>query len=173
MAVINNSICEYCHTSCKTCSSLNNSVCTSCYNLTYLHVSSCLSDCLAGTFADSTSNKCLPCQDPCQNCLNATNCLSCRLGSNPFFENGACVGCISSCDTCNGTKSNCTSCSVTKGFPYLLNNTCLLNCPSKYYNDPLGICSACISPCESCTSSLTTTCLTCIPNRFFFPINGV
>lgn len=144
MAIINNSICEYCVSSCQTCQSSNNSACTSCYSLTYLYMSTCLANCPDGTYRDNTINKCLPCISPCLYCSSANSCLSCIAALNLFLENGTCIGCINSCSTCIGSRTSCNSCSLTTGYPFLLNNNCLVTCPLKYYNDnSLNLCTNC------------------------------
>jgi hypothetical protein len=98
-----------------------------------LYSTTCQTTCPNTFYADSNSSKCLACVGGCNTCQSSTFCLSC-LDTTLFLVSGSCVGCTSPCVTCNGSVTSCTSCSVSTGYPYLLNNTCVNNCPLTYFN---------------------------------------
>ena len=85
-----------------------------------------------------------------QSCVTPSSC-----SSNTFanYISNTCVVCPSQCLTCNSSTS-CKSCRTNF---YLLNNTCLTDCPSEYY--PVNIEQIC-SPCNSVNN--TAHCLTCL-----------
>ncbi|KAL4466190.1 hypothetical protein ABPG72_011068 [Tetrahymena utriculariae] len=132
-----NSCTLICHSSCKTCSSANNS-------------SSCLS-CNDGFYLNN-SNQCQPCQAPCDNCINtATKCLSCSPSQNYNFDsstNSCTLICDSSCKNCS-SANNSSSC---------------LSCIDGFYLNNSNQCQPCQAPCDNCINT-ATKCLSCSPSQ--------
>ncbi|KAL4506331.1 hypothetical protein ABPG73_017065 [Tetrahymena malaccensis] len=119
----NNSCSPICDSSCKTCSSPQNSY-------------SCLS-CFDGAFLDN-NNQCQKCISPCQNCdQSGSYCLSCIQNYTFNATQNTCLPiCDASCNTCSLPMSNQSCLSCFDGF-YLINNQCL----------------PCQSPCSTCQAS--------------------
>jgi hypothetical protein len=64
-----------------------------------------------------------------------------------FLINFNCITCSSVCLACSSSPSNCTSCNTSSSLPYLLNNNCIVSCPSTYYDGGSYNCLLCNSPC--------------------------
>ena len=142
---------------CNICDTFNN------YGL---NTNQCCSLCPIGTYADSISNLCVSCANPCQTCngLTESHCLSCLTGY--YLLGNACNVCHITCLTCYGPNQNqCNSCYM----PLLLTiNTC--NCPSgTYFESVAKNCLICIEPCQLCTEN-ANNCLTCI-NSYYLQNN--
>lgn len=129
-----------------------------------------------------------PCTIPCRSCTTTlSQCLSCytasavqstvsnrkylslsqceiSCNSTAYADTDMiCRACSVNCSACSLQPDNCTSCPV--GRPYMLNNVCYIQCPTKYYNDSsLGQCVSCPVLCQTCTSS--TVCQSCIATYF-------
>ncbi|KAL4502619.1 hypothetical protein ABPG73_014376 [Tetrahymena malaccensis] len=121
-----------CASQCKTCSKpLDSKSCTSCPD---------------GYFLSGT--ECLPCQAPCQNCVDSANkCLSCISSTDYKYisSNNQCqMICDSTCKTCN-EPNNLLKCLDCPDGSYLIN----------------GQCKKCTSPCGNCQTS-PSKCLSCI-----------
>lgn len=163
--------CQFSATYCTACSSSSSTP----YLLNNTCVSSCTSTLYYATNVSSIPT-CLACNSPCENCLNATYCLTCVAGymlsgglcsttcSVGYYFNSAnvdCSACPTNCLICN-TANFCQLCR-SAFYIYSINSTvnqCLSSCPAAYYaNTQGGSCQPCIYPCLNCTSSLD--CLSC------------
>ncbi|EWS75215.1 leishmanolysin family protein (macronuclear) [Tetrahymena thermophila SB210] len=136
-----------CSSSCQSCSKpLDDKSCTSCSD---------------GYFLSGT--QCLPCQAPCQNCVDSANkCLSCISQTDYKFvvSNNSCqMICDSTCKTCS-EPNNPLKCQDCLDGSYLLNGEC------KKCTSPCGNCQTSPSKCFSCISSdytLNASSNTCEP----------
>lgn len=103
---------------------------------------------------------------PCSTCSTLTNCTTCI--DTKFLMNGACY---SSCPP-NYVAVNqiCVYQQTCTG--YILNNTCLANCPYGTYSleiNGINTCQPCSTSCLSCVSS--TSCLNCASGTFLLTVN--
>ncbi|KAL4503914.1 hypothetical protein ABPG72_022544 [Tetrahymena utriculariae] len=125
-----------CASQCKTCSKP-------------LDDKSCIS-CADGYFLSST--QCLPCQAPCQNCVDSANkCSSCKYPTDYKFvaSNNQCqMICDSTCKTCS-EPNNPIKCLDCPDGSYLIN----------------GECKKCTSLCGNCQTS-PSKCLSCISSDY-------
>lgn len=177
--------CVPCVNPCVTCTTQTS--CLSCNSTTYLYLTSCVTSCPVNiSVNDSSTRKCLACDAVCATCSGTTsNCTSCASNAalyngncvNPcptplVIKNGLCVPCDSPCDTCSNTSTNCTKCLTNVSTTHLLNNTCLVSCPTGYYNtSATGDCLLCSSLSLNCDICLNQTyCVTC--NSGFVYLNG-
>jgi leishmanolysin len=72
-----------------------------------------------------------------------------------------CYPCDVTCAACSGTVSSCTACAAPK---LLYLGTCVLSCPSGFFNDDTE-CLACEASCLSCSSS-ASHCVRCAAGKF-------
>lgn len=106
----------------------------------------CLSQCVAGTYADNIQLLCVECQTPCLTCLNSISCLTCVQGTylyqqrclsvcpDGYFANNmrrTCDVCIKPCLTC---LSNLQCLSCIYGFYDNNTHSCVLKCSYGYGN---------------------------------------
>lgn len=115
-------------------------------------------------FYENANKVCTPCGAGCQQCTNATVCLSCASASTPngdgtcscrtgslliTFANGLyCQPCTINCASCSVVSSNCTSC---KNGMVLQNGVCI--CPVGTYPSADGLqCIPCAAKCDSCVN---------------------
>ena len=125
-----------CQSPCVTCQDFDPTKCTSCITGKYLKYGA-------------------------PDCVDSEDCTGDRFG-NPLT--GRCDLCHPACSTCTGGSiDKCTECRA----PYFLNeetNTCVLQCPDRFYNEPDGggtgrrICAECSVECATC-SGTASTCL--------------
>jgi hypothetical protein len=108
-----------CSFPCKICTPLNHSTCLQCYSNATTQF----------YFIDPVA----------QNCVTPS---SCSTNTFPSSAASACVVCPPQCLTCS-SSSVCYSCATNY---YLLDNSCLTDCPVEYY--PVTIQQVC-SPCNS------------------------
>lgn len=122
----------------------------------------CVDICPDPYYYNFTNHRCYKCPDPCANCVNPFNCISCNLGY--YLHSGACV---ESCPTfpvilyANPNRICGTAFNCTQGF-YALNETksCVSSCPAGYYvNVQAQACDACMKGCVNCTT--VSSCLAC------------
>jgi proprotein convertase subtilisin/kexin type 5 len=113
------SACTTCDIRCSACTGGSSTSCQACktpYFLSY-GTTSCITACLNGQYANTTSNACLLCSSICLTCVNSsTTCVTCSLAN-----------------------------SITP--VYLFNNTCMEMCPIQYFGNDTNatnrICSLC------------------------------
>ncbi|KAL4476413.1 hypothetical protein ABPG74_010146 [Tetrahymena malaccensis] len=146
----------------------------------------CQSNCQQGEYKNTTNNKCMVCDQSCNNCVSpgnmnsCTSCIgqkylynnqclsSCPSGTYSNQSNNQCLPCYSSCSTCNGPNANnCLSCSGSL-FLDSTTNMCNSQCPDSFYaNKQNNQCSKCNSTCASCNGGTINDCLTCNPPLFY------
>ena len=123
--------------SCSTCDGPSSTDCLSCSSgvLYYPTNSSCLSRCPSiGWYSDYLNNSCNTCYKPSSSNDPSQACLTCN----------------------GGLASNCLSCHPGT-YLYVVDGTCLLTCPEKYYPDPeTWMCMSCAYPLTSDTDLLNT-----------------
>ena len=183
--------CEKCHTACETCFDDLASTCISCSFGYFLQPSpnqySCNSSCPSGYYADSSRNKCIPCDKACSTCTGETqnNCTECNAGfylqplapttcinSCPSgyttdISINQCTPCDLNCKECSQSVSNCTSCDSGK---YLYQNECVTICPDGYYeNSTTNICEKCDQSCSICRGASQDQCTECSYGYFSVP----
>ena len=169
--------CMPCNTSCLTCSSGDNSSCTSCRpNSKPLNTSVGTCMCNSGFYWDP-SYTCFACHPSCVNCGGPGNkdCLacsapfslqndkSCSCNYGYFYNGTACQPCSSTCGSCTGASiSQCTSC---KGNNVFLKPTGECTCLPGYTPDSTGICNLvgnCDITCQTCfASNRLDACVSC------------
>eukprot|EP01016_Furgasonia_blochmanni_P023328 TRINITY_DN251_c0_g5_i1.p1 TRINITY_DN251_c0_g5~~TRINITY_DN251_c0_g5_i1.p1 ORF type:complete len:2505 (+),score=375.87 TRINITY_DN251_c0_g5_i1:195-7709(+) len=160
-----NQICTKCMDGCDVCGFAG--MCIKCTSPNVLLKDMCLPQCPPGFF--NASGICNLCTPGCAVCANNTGCSKCFGGFDQFngtcqqqcFENqvpanGSCISCASSCKGCFGVPNNCTACQNPDNS--LLNGTCVLTCPPKYFRNPFARCEACSQNCEYCESPFCDKC---------------
>jgi hypothetical protein len=125
----NLSLLTSCAFPCKICSASNLSVCLQCYSAAITQQ----------YFLDSSLST----------CLSPSNCSPSTYPNATALQ---CQPCPGQCATCV-SPSNCTSCA---GSYYLLNGSCLTDCPSGYY--PISVQQV----CGDCQSSNNGHCASCL-----------
>lgn len=105
-----NNLCIECHSTCKLCFGGLDSNCQSCFEGSFLF----------NGFCKLCYSQCLMCNGDDQ--YSCTSCISSRTLTS-FRE---CIDCDSNCKTCKSEAKNCTSCNANM---YLLNGTCVSQCP--------------------------------------------
>ncbi|EAR81858.2 zinc finger lsd1 subclass family protein (macronuclear) [Tetrahymena thermophila SB210] len=158
-----------CAQTCKTCTlPLMNNQCSSCFDGYYLN-----------------NYSCVPCQSPCQNCIDQSNCLSCLKDYSYNQQTNQCnLICPDLCQQCQFNKDNQIQCLVCIDGFYLNNQSCLkcsspcltcqfssnncLSCDSNYTFSN-GLCLPnCDPKCKTCTlPNLSSACLTCQDGYYF------
>lgn len=92
------------------------------------------------------------------------------------INNGNCTGCTNPCLTCVNTATNCTSCNTSTSTPFLLLNSCVVSCPTYYYNTSAsGNCSSCAAlniNCANCINA-TTCSMNCDSGYVYFNGNCI
>lgn len=168
--------CQACDQSCLTCQGQASS-CTACKDNQLLFNRSCVTSCPPGRFPNIEISKCSQCHYSCQECNGATaqNCISCSEGFilNP---NGECLDscpsgyyvkeglkkcdiCHNTCAECNGGANNeCLSCKANE---FLLNMTCIAECPSHFFPNNSNQCEECDSTCVECNRIGDNGCTSC------------
>jgi proprotein convertase subtilisin/kexin type 5 len=191
--------CAQCFSStCLTCNGILSTNCLTCQSATpFLYLGACVisTACGMGTYPDTVPSPqtCSFCPAGCSTCTSSAVCTSCfgptTAAPTGYYQSGnacvtscsstqykneakrTCVGCDSSCATCDSTKSTgCTSCS---GSAYLFSNQsgtyCLQLCPTLgYYPDPSNTCKRCHVTCRTCSGTLSTNCNSCSGNYFLY-----
>uniref|UniRef100_A0A8C2W0A0 Proprotein convertase subtilisin/kexin type 6 n=2 Tax=Chinchilla lanigera TaxID=34839 RepID=A0A8C2W0A0_CHILA len=166
--------CRRCHKGCETCSSRSPTHCLSCRRGFYHHqeMSTCVTVCPAGFYADESQKHCLKCHPSCKKCTDEPEkCSICKEGFSlargsciPDCEPGTyfdseliqCTECHSTCRTCVGpSKEECIHCA--KNF-YFQDWKCVPACSEGYYPEempgfPHKVCRRCDDSCLSCEGS--------------------
>ncbi|RXM36986.1 Proprotein convertase subtilisin/kexin type 5 [Acipenser ruthenus] len=162
--------CSRCHSDCAECDGPDPDECVSCADSSaVLYGGQCFQECPDSTYHDMDTGDCQDCDRTCQTCKgsSSSDCITCIEGmvknkqghcvthwdcplSSYQDKRGACRHCHKSCHLCTGpTQHECLSCTESH---YLLNNTCLDQCPDGYYKDEDGWrCVPCHSSCGTCS----------------------
>jgi proprotein convertase subtilisin/kexin type 5 len=167
-------ICQPCEISCASCfGSASN--CTVCPVNTFLlngtAGSYCSSSCGSGFYLNGTLGICQPCHLSCANCTGPAinQCSSCQTGALlwqglciAFCPNGtalvqtatmsSCQSCPSNCLNCTSTSSYGLNCTLCVSPLFLINGSCLQNCPVGTYKSLSSLsCISCSIPgCQTC-----------------------
>ena len=178
--------CRLCHKTCASCIGKESTQCTTCHKGTQISLNhKCvdmrqLRSCYPGQYLDGS--ECASCPSSCSNCSDNLTCTSCHKG-HYLTKDGFCVescpqnttsdhesylcldtGCHNSCLTCFGPKStHCSSCPIGLS---LLHHSCILHCPSHFYNKGDNSCHPCHNDCDSCWGPLKVNCISCSPEKF-------
>lgn len=163
--------CSSCVGNCLTCSS--SIVCLSCKAGFYLYLTECIPNCTLSSnsayYTDVPSLTCKLCPFPCLTCssnttssnfycescltgyLYNTKCLlECPVGTYPNFAGlVVCSSCDQTTSFCSACVVNATTCTACVSGYVLYGTTCIVACPSGYYNKS-SVCSVCRMPCLEC-----------------------
>ena len=189
-----NHVCAECNVACAACTDASNTQCSVCNSGYFLQPApsstTCLNTCPTEYWQDTTTRKCMPCDNACSDCLDGTHtqCSSCKLG---YFLQPSSTTCLDSCPTigywqdttnhlcasCNNWCSECTGslntqCSACSPGYFLQpsSTTCLDTCPDGYWGDSLShTCVLCHTSCEVCSDGTHTQCAFCKPGYFLQP----
>lgn len=188
------STCKTCHPYCSTCTGASNTQCPLCatgyFQLQATTTCVLPSSCPTGTFPDTATSVCQPCNTMCSVCTGAantqcsqcssgyflvpstTNCVvasACPTSTYPDSSTNTCKPCNPFCSVCTGpTTSECSQCA--SGFYLILGTTnCVIStsCPTGTYPDSLtNVCQTCHTYCSICTGPAATQCTQCAPGFF-------
>ncbi|AWP07188.1 putative proprotein convertase subtilisin/kexin type 5-like [Scophthalmus maximus] len=168
--------CVRCHADCASCDGPGLDDCDVCRNAKAVRYNGeCLAECLNSTYYDETANECrghepsscLSCdidrrRDASGHCVWVNQC---SLHSYKD-QDGECRQCHKLCHRCSGPgKDNCLNC---KEPHFLLNSTCVQQCPVGYYaeDEDERVCERCHFTCQSCVGRHSVQCRTCKPGYF-------
>ncbi|KAM6954410.1 proprotein convertase subtilisin/kexin type 5-like [Aplochiton taeniatus] len=180
--------CMGCHADCVSCDGPDADDCEKCrHPLALRYRGECLPECPTHTYRDRDRAECRGCDGSCLTCSGPepSSCLQCgddlRLdasGHCVFYsqcplhsyrdKDGDCGLCPPSCHRCSGPhKDQCLSCNALL---FLLNMTCVDECPVGYYGDQEDqdsrVCERCHHSCVSCVGRHSVECVTCKPELF-------
>ena len=168
------STCAVCEDPCEKCEGTPN-YCISCLENYFLFSNACQNICPNGTYADTFTMKCLPCDNLCFTCngAGAFQCLSC-IENYFLFSNTCqnicpnrtyadtltkkCLPCDDDfCLTCDGVgASQCLSCIENY---FLFSDTCQNICPNGTYADnSTNKCLPCNESCSTCQGMSSKEC---------------
>ncbi|XP_056146386.1 proprotein convertase subtilisin/kexin type 5-like [Lampris incognitus] len=179
-------VCLRCHPSCTLCDGPDNNDCDACLDPeATLHNGACLPNCPTQNYRDAMTADCKDCDASCLTCSgpDAGSCTSCREGhgldghgqcvllankcSPQHYADlaGECHPCHRYCHQCTGPgKTYCLSCNRKH---FLLNGTCMDECPTGYYQDKTEQkCETCHPTCLSCMGKHSHECLSCKSHLF-------
>uniref|UniRef100_A0A8C8JQA3 P/Homo B domain-containing protein n=1 Tax=Oncorhynchus tshawytscha TaxID=74940 RepID=A0A8C8JQA3_ONCTS len=177
--------CVRCHTDCVSCDGPDSDDCDMCRHPAAVRYNGeCLSQCPSDTYHNVATFECQDCDRSCHTCSGPepSSCLSCgpnmrkdSSGHCVFYsqcslrsykdEEGDCQTCHPLCHRCSGpTKEHCLSCNPQT---FLLNNTCVNECPVGFYGDgDERVCERCHFSCVSCVGRHSVQCAACKPSLF-------
>ncbi|XP_062273839.1 proprotein convertase subtilisin/kexin type 5-like [Scomber scombrus] len=178
--------CVRCHADCASCDGPGFDDCDVCRNPKAVRYNGeCLAKCLKRTYYDKSTNECRDCDRSCLTCSGhePSSCLSCDINrrkdasghciwfnecslTSYMDQNGDCQQCHKYCHRCSGSgKEHCLSCNKPD---FLLNNTCVQECPVGYYAEDHDerVCERCHFSCTSCTGHHSQQCVVCKPGFF-------
>nr|XP_020458069.1 proprotein convertase subtilisin/kexin type 5-like [Monopterus albus] len=178
--------CVRCYADCASCDGPGFDDCDECHNPKAVRYNGeCLAECTNSTYYDETTNECRDCDRSCLTCSGhePSSCLSCDANRRKdasghcvwlsqcslhsyMDQNERCQPCHKLCHRCSGPgKDHCLSCTETH---FLLNSTCVLECPVGYYakDSDERECERCHFSCESCVGRHSVQCVTCKPGFF-------
>ncbi|XP_029295190.1 proprotein convertase subtilisin/kexin type 5-like [Cottoperca gobio] len=173
--------CVRCHADCASCDGPGFDDCDVCRHPKAVRYNGeCLAKCPSNTYYDATTNECRDCDRSCLTCSGhePSSCLSCDTsrrkdasGHCVWFSqcslysymdhNGECQPCDKLCHRCSGLgKDLCLSCNEPH---FLLNNTCVQECPVGYYAEDKDerVCERCHFSCKSCVGRHSLQCVNC------------
>ncbi|KAJ8413952.1 hypothetical protein AAFF_G00065500 [Aldrovandia affinis] len=172
--------CVRCRSACATCDGPDEDDCDSCTDERAVRYNGeCLPKCPSNTYTDTYTMECRDCDRSCLTCSgpHVAACLTCRedmrkdIHGHCIFQTecslrsykdqqGECQPCHRLCHRCTGpSRAHCMSCNDQY---FLLNHTCVAECPLGFYGDrEQKLCERCHFTCESCRGRHSIECLTC------------
>jgi hypothetical protein len=164
-----NIIISVCYSSCETCSqvgTITDHKCLTC-KIGYFQLGTSCSQTCPSSFGgynyynDASTNTCVKCTSPCNQCTSPTTCIDCMAGfifiksltnnncvdqcPTGYFKSGAlCSKCDLLCTACLTSETDCTSC-IPTAFQLKDKNQCLADCPDGYEADNQNNCVTCKS----------------------------
>ncbi|KAL4429269.1 hypothetical protein ABPG74_013575 [Tetrahymena malaccensis] len=172
-----------CDISCRTCDSIVNTKCLTCYNDRFLQANSCVLQCDPGFYKQGQS--CNQCINNCATCKSDTVCVTCQPGylfvpatnqcvqscgtlQSYYQSQQQCLPCDSKCYTCTDSQT-CQSCNNNYYF-VAGQNKCVdqAGCNNLGLFTKANQCVQCESPCATCqtTYNTCTSCLAGQPNIY-------
>ncbi|KRX07488.1 Insulin-like growth factor binding protein, N-terminal [Pseudocohnilembus persalinus] len=180
-------LCVDCPVQCSLCTSSTS--CSSCAYGYYFDTttSSCVATCPNSYYAEEDGRTCDPCDSDCDTCTgpSSSECVLCSSSPTQLYfhsdnlcystcpdgyygDSGTlnCEACTTGCYTCTDS-STCTEC--IPGY-YLSGSSCLLTCPSGYYDnpDPYNSCDPCDTICNTCDYTAPLECTSCNAGYFLY-----
>ncbi|XP_061623990.1 proprotein convertase subtilisin/kexin type 5b isoform X1 [Phyllopteryx taeniolatus] len=179
--------CVRCHADCASCDGPDRDDCNACRNPKALRYNGeCLPQCPSNTYYEKADGECRDCDRTCLTCSGhePSSCLSCeserrrdasgrcvwysQCSERSYADGGGeCRLCHASCRRCSGGPGpdRCLACDPPR---FLLNSTCVLQCPAGYYGDDkeARTCERCHFSCASCAGRHSVQCHAC--RRGFF-----
>ncbi|XP_063311099.1 proprotein convertase subtilisin/kexin type 5 isoform X1 [Pelobates fuscus] len=175
--------CMPCDPMCAKCNGPLSDDCEECSSHSYvLYNGRCFKTCPKRTYYDVFTKDCQDCDTTCESCSSATSCDECKhdLSKNSkgecvsykdcslyeyLQEHRGCRPCHKQCLRCTGPSSEqCLSC---KDGLYLLDSTCMKECPDGYYKGEENRCLPCHGTCSTCSGRSSTSCMSCKADRYF------
>lgn len=172
------SICDPCHSSCRTCVGPLETDCLSCSSGSFdITNTTCVSSCGAGRY--NSNSICYACPDRCSTCTSVATCTACQkvLGV-PYFLNLTsclvqcpsgtygdttslqCIDCTSPCATCSGSATYCLTC-IASNYLVYGSYICQSACPTgQYIINNTYTCGMCSAQCVTCDLT-ATNCTSC------------
>lgn len=170
--------CLLCDGICAKCNGPDQDDCEKCASSTFfLYKGECFGRCPQGTFYVSGDKFCQDCDSTCKSCHSFKTCDECKEGlvknsqghcvsykecniHEYKDDQKGCLPCHRKCSRCTGASEHqCLSC---KDNYYLLNSTCVNNCPIGHYpEDEVKRCVPCHSTCKTCSGRRSSQCLSC------------
>ncbi|KAM9823350.1 proprotein convertase subtilisin/kexin type 5-like [Syngnathus typhle] len=174
--------CVRCHADCASCDGPDHDDCNTCRNAKARRYNGeCLPQCPSDTYYETTDGECRDCDRSCLTCSGnkPSACLSCgsehRLDAKGHCvwysqcsphtykdDKGQCRPCHASCRSCSGGPGpdRCLGCEPPH---FLLNSTCVHECPAGYYGDDKEerTCERCHLSCASCAGRHSVQCFAC------------
>ncbi|KAG1656190.1 Proprotein convertase subtilisin/kexin type 5 [Nymphon striatum] len=159
--------CESCSPSCDECYGPQQNQCLSCRPGEFLGNEECKSYCDNSYYADLSDRVCYLCHSGCKTCKN-NSCDSCTEGHSlaqsqclpDSCSEGDCSCDDDNCAIClESDKAECISC---KSPYYLVNGTCVAECPESYFLSGDGhSCEPCSTHCTKCSNCKINKCTDC------------
>ncbi|XP_028813093.1 proprotein convertase subtilisin/kexin type 5 [Denticeps clupeoides] len=168
--------CVDCEMGCKTCSTDDPELCSSCLEGYFLFRQQCRRHCPQRSYEDRARGLCMSCPAPCSDCRSDTLCLACQPGH--FLSDGVCVKqcpqgsfgevsgwgcqlCHSSCQTCHGPHvRDCDLC-PNGNLPVYGQCPAVICKQGQYYDGLDGECHYCHLTCKTCIGPKAQDCSSC------------
>ncbi|XP_077377227.1 proprotein convertase subtilisin/kexin type 5b isoform X4 [Festucalex cinctus] len=173
--------CVRCHADCSSCDGPDHDDCKMCRNpKARRYNGECLPQCPSNAYYEKADGECRDCDHSCLTCSGngPSSCLSCgserrldasghcvwysRCSPHTYMDDGGqCRPCHASCRSCSGGPGpdRCLGCDPPH---FLLNSTCVQQCPAGYYGDKdERTCERCHLSCASCSGRHSVQCLAC------------
>ncbi|KAL4463539.1 hypothetical protein ABPG72_010881 [Tetrahymena utriculariae] len=175
-----------CDISCRTCDSIDNTKCLTCYNDRFLQSNKCVLQCDPGYYKQGQS--CTQCNNNCNTCQSDTICVTCQTGylfvpatnqcvqscgslQSYYQSQQQCLPCDSKCYTCTDSQT-CQSCNNSYYF-VAGQNKCVdqAGCNNLGLFTKANQCVLCESPCATCLTTYNT-CTSCLSGQPYIYLQG-